>query len=123
MERRIYFILGDLAACLTAGALAGWLVHLILPGGWPLIALALAGMIIGMTIGIFTSFLFTPFFGALEIMLPTSIAGGLAGMGVGMAMAMTSPGAFDAALIGASMGFLSLAYVYLLQIKLHGEVG
>lgn len=122
MERRIYFIFGDLAACLTAGVLSGWLAHLVLPGDWHFIALTLAGMTIGMTIGVFIAFLFTPFFGALEIMLPTSLAGGLAGMAVGMAKAMTSPGASDAALIGASMGLASLAYVYLLQIRLHGEV-
>ena len=44
MERRPYFIFGDLLACAVTGAAAGWIAHAVIPGGWhPLI-----GMMLGM---------------------------------------------------------------------------
>ena len=32
MERRVYFILGDLLSCVAAGAAGGWLTELAHPG-------------------------------------------------------------------------------------------
>jgi len=88
MERRIYFIVGDVLVCLVAGAGAGWLVQYVVPGHWyPLIGMVI-GMALGMFVGMLAGFLFGPFFGAFEVMLPASLSGMLAGMIVGMAYTM-----------------------------------
>jgi len=71
MERRGFFIFGDVLACTTAGAAAGWLSWLAVPADWitPFwigIGLIL-GMALGMIAGMTCGLLFMPFFGALEI--------------------------------------------------------
>ena len=84
MERRAYFVLGDLLACAVAGAAAGWLVQLAVPGDWfAAIGMAL-GMVLGMLAGMGCGALFSPLFGALEVMLPAALSGMAAGMAVGM---------------------------------------
>jgi len=122
MERRVYFIVGDVLACLVAGAGAGWLVQYVVPGHWyPLIGMVI-GMALGMFVGMLSGFLFGPFFGAFEIMLPAALSGMLAGMIVGMAYTMGENSPLDAAVSGAQMGLVCLAFTYFLQFKMHGEV-
>ena len=75
MERRAYFILGDLLACAATGAAAGWAAHAVVPGGWYALAGMALGMFIGFLVGLFGGVLFTPFFGSLEIAMPTGLAG------------------------------------------------
>ena len=121
MERRIYFIVGDVLACLVAGAGAGWLVQYVVPGHWyPLIGMVI-GMALGMFVGMFAGFLLGPFFGAFEVMLPASLSGMLAGMIVGMAYTMGENSPLDAAVSGAQMGLVCLAFTYFLQFKMRGE--
>ena len=115
MERRVYFILGDLLSCVAAGAAGGWLTELAHPGA----CFVLIGMAIGMVLGMVAGLLLSPFFGSLEVMLPASLSGMVGGMVVGM---MHDISLMDAAGIGAAMGILCLAFSYRLQARLQGEV-
>ncbi|NQU58494.1 MAG: hypothetical protein HQ513_14770 [Rhodospirillales bacterium] len=122
MEHRVYFIFGDVLACVVAGAAAGWLVQYVVPGDWfPLVGM-MVGMVIGMAVGMLSGFFFSPFFGAFEVMLPASLSGMLAGMVVGMTYSMGENSPADAAISGAGLGLVCLAFTYFLQAKLHGEV-
>lgn len=119
MERRVYFILGDLLSCVAAGAAGGWLTELAHPGAcFVLIGMAI-GMVLGMVAGMVAGLLLSPFFGSLEVMLPASLSGMVGGMVVGM---MHDISLMDAAGIGAAMGILCLAFSYRLQARLQGEV-
>jgi hypothetical protein len=122
MERRPYFVFGDIAACAVTGAAAGWLSHVAVPHGWfPLFAMV-AGMVPGILVGVVGGALFSPLFGALEVALPT----GLAGMAAGGLVAMLPDlvgGPATALWAGALVGLICLSLVYLLQSRLHGEAG
>jgi len=124
MVWRVYFIIGDLLACTLTGAVAAWLAQAVVPADWFMALGMLIGMMLGMLAGVIGGFLFTPLFGAMEVMLPTSLSGMVAGMGAGMAQTMSIDGIIwsEALLGGALAGLVCLAYTYLLQAKLHGEV-
>jgi len=89
VERRLYFVVGDLVACVGSGALAGWGGDALVTPSWnPLLAM-LAGMTLGMLLTLMVDFAcFLPLFGSLEVMLPSMLSGMLAGMATGMAVAM-----------------------------------
>ncbi len=118
MERRIYFIAGDVLACVLCGAAAGWLAAAAIPADWAMLAGMVTGMLIGMAVGTVGGILFSPFFGAMEVMLPAS----LSGMVAGLAGAMTVPGIGSLG-IGALAGLACLAVTYVLQSRLCGEAG
>ena len=121
---RLYFVTGDLLACTLTGAAAAWLAHAMVSADWFVALGILAGTALGMLAGVIGGFLFTPLFGAIEVMLPTSLSAMVAGMGAGMAQTMSIDGIIwsEALLGGALAGLVCLAYTYLLQAKLHGEV-
>ena len=126
MERRPYFLIGDILACGVTGAAAALLAQLAVPGGWPappgMIVGMLLGMPLGMCAGILGGALFSPLFGAMEISLPTGLAGMMAGGLVGMCHGMAGIGAGTALLAGAVIGLLCLIYTYALQARLRGPV-
>lgn len=122
MERRVYFIAGDLLACAATGAAAAWLAWAVVPGDWfAPFAIAL-GMVSGLIAGTLGGILFTPFFGSMEIAMPTGLTGMAAGMAGGMLPALAADDAGTALWVGAAAGLLCLAYTYVLQARLHGEV-
>jgi len=123
---RVYFITGDILACTLTGAVAAWLAQAVVPADWFMAFGMLIGMLLGMLAGVIGGFLFTPIFGAMEVMLPASLSAMVAGMGAGMAQTM--PRSMDgiswseAVLGGALAGLTCLAYTYVLQARLRGEV-
>lgn len=122
MERRVYFLFGDLLACTVTGAAAAWLAQLAVPAGWIFPAGMALGMAIGMFAGALGGILFTPLFGSMEIAMPATLAGMAAGM-VGGMLPTVAPGDAGTALwVGAAAGLVCLAYTYVLQARLHGEV-
>lgn len=121
MERRIYFVFGDLLACILAGGATGWLVQHLIPGDWFGLIAMLIGMGLGMAIGMLSGLLLAPFFGDLEVMLPASCSGMLAGMIIAMGLTMTPVMAANAIGVGALAGLFCFAYTYILQARLSGE--
>jgi len=106
MEKRLYFVLGDLLVNATAGVAAALCADALLPSSWhPLAAMPL-GMLVGAVSASLVAFLFMPFFGAFEVMLPAMLTGMVAGMAAPM---LESP-----ALSGASVGLAVVAWVYFL---------
>lgn len=122
MERRLYFIVGDLLACTLTGAAAGWFAVTVIPADWVMLAGMLAGMVMGMATGLVGGILFSPFFGAMEVMLPASLSGMVAGLAVGMAHTFIGVNAVAALGAGALAGFGCLAFTYFLQARLQGPV-
>ncbi len=121
MERRVYFILGDLLTCVVAGAAAGWLTQLAVPGDWFVLIGIAIGVVLGMFAGMLGGLLFSPLFGSIELMLPASLSGMLGGLVVGMVQSVAGIGPGDAAWSGASVGILCLAFTYRMQARLPGE--
>jgi hypothetical protein len=126
LERRVYFLFGDLLACTVTGAAAAWLAWIAVPAGWIFPAGMVIGMgtgvVIGMFVGLVGGILFTPIFGSMEISMPATLAGMVAGMAGGMLPALAAGGAGTALWVGAAAGLVCLAYTYVLQARLRGEV-
>ena len=117
MERRIYFVMGDLLCNAAGGALAGVVVALA-AGSWP----PLPGMAAGMLLGGAAAMLIAPLggllFGMLELMLPMMVSGMAAGMLAAMWASAGTLQAGAAAARGALVGLLVLAATYLLNAYL-----
>ncbi len=121
LERRIYFVVGDLLACIFAGAAGGWLAHGAVPGDLSSLFGMFIGMFLGMIGGMITGLVLSPFFGAMEIMLPAAQAGMVGGMIVAMQHTMGGIDPEDAVRSGAAAGVACLAFTYFLQTRLYGE--
>jgi len=121
LERRPYFIFGDLLACTVTGAAAGWLIYAIIPVGWHLLIGMALGMVLGMLVGTVGGLLFAPLFGDLEVTLPVGLAGMMAGSATSMLRGSLEFGSGTALWVGALAGLACLAYCYFLQSRLHGE--
>lgn len=85
MEKRPYFVIGDLVAnCIVATAavaVTAWLVG----GAWGMIPGMVVGMIIGMIIALPLSLaLLFPLLGVMEVVAPCMLSGMLGGMWGGM---------------------------------------
>ena len=104
MAWRIYFLGGDLLACLAAGAAGAWLTVTVIPGDWLVPAAMGAGMVVGMMAGLAAAVLFTPLFGAFEIMLPSTLSGMAAGMVFAMSGSVGGVGGTDALWGGGRLG-------------------
>ena len=85
MDRRLYFVLGDLFAnVLVATAAAGFCAWLI-GGSWGMLPGMLAGMLIGMVVALLISLpLLAPLLGVMEVLTPCMLSGMFGGMWGGM---------------------------------------
>ncbi len=118
MDQRLYFVLGDLALNILAGALIGWLIWLITPAAWNMWPAMLLGMFLGM---LFAAILFIPagiFFGAMEVMMPLMLTGMVSGMVIAMRAGMLSGG--GALFEGAVCGLACIVAVWVLNNSLRG---
>lgn len=123
MEKRLYFIFGDVLSNAAIGGLAGLGAAGLVSAGWNMLIGMGIGMIVGMGVSFLALLIFCPFFGAMEVMLPTMLAGMLAGMVLGMAAAMQTLSLSQAAGIGALIGIGAMLLVFMFNAKLQGEVG
>jgi len=122
MAWRLYFLVGDLLACITVGAASGWLTLILTPSDWFVLANMGVGMIVGMMLAMVGAILFTPLFGSLEVMLPTALSGMVAGAALGMIGATAEIAWMQAVWGGGLVGLLCLLATYVLQLNLRGEV-
>ena len=120
MDNRLYFTLGDIAACMVTGAVVASLIGLIVSPAWNMFVAMFVSMALGMVFGLPLSLPFSYFFGAIEIMVPTMMTGMFSGMVVGMSAAM-GPVSFSAtSMIGAVVGLVTINGVWLATQKLRG---
>lgn len=119
MERRIYFICGDLVTNAVLAAIATFAAYL-LPSTWPMLVEMIVGMVTGMLVAMVVMPLFMFFFGAMEVMLPVMLGSMLSSMLPGMLPHMR--GELGLLLLwGAGIGVATWAFTYLLDFFAHGE--
>ena len=119
MERRPYFIIGDLLTNAVAGAVVALICTAVFGPAWPLAVAMVAGMFVGSVVGMILAALASVAFGAFEVMLPVMTTGMLVGM-LAAPRAVPSP---DAAAGGALVGVGVLAVTYLLNARIHRQGG
>jgi len=120
MDKRLYFVLGDLFVNVLGGSLIGWVIWLLTPGAWNMWLVMLIAMVLGM---LFAVVLFIPasmFLGAMEVMVPLMLTGMVAGMAVGMHAGMTVIGAGQAVFEGALAGLAVIVVVWIINHCLRG---
>ncbi|MFQ5634735.1 MAG: hypothetical protein ACE5G3_05335 [Gammaproteobacteria bacterium] len=117
MEKRPYFVIGDLVAnalvATAAVAMTAWLIG----GAWGMIPGMLAGMLIGMAVALPLSLgLLFPILGVMEVLTPCMLAGMFGGMWGGM-----WPLAGESVLRwGAGTGAVVVALIYALNAVMAG---
>jgi len=115
MEKRFYFVLGDVVSNGSIGALAGALLSLIFGPDWNMFIAMITGMVLGMIISLPFAFLFGALFGAMEIMLPVMTTGMAAGMVVSMGATMKPMSLADGAYHGLASGVSVFVITYVLN--------
>lgn len=121
MENRPYFIFGDLVANLSVGILSALLCAALFDIDNNMFFAMIVGMLVGMTLAMILGVgLFFRYFGAMEVMIPTSLTGMIAGMIVSMWAAMGPMSTSGAIFLGAFSAVLSLIITYRLQAEISG---
>jgi len=121
MEKRPYFVLGDMLANLSVGILTALLCGWLFSVGNNMFLAMVIGMPIGMVLAmVLGALVFFRYFGAMEVMIPTSFTGMIAGMVVSMWATMATLPLSSAVLLGALSAALSLTITYRLQEKISG---
>jgi len=121
LERRIYFIAGDVLSNAVMGMAAAWLVTLLVDTSWPMPAGMAVGMASGMGLGLLLMPVFVGLFGAMEVMLPVMLTAMFSGMVFGMAGAMQTAAPQMLLLGGGSIGILVLLLTYAVDAALRGR--
>lgn len=122
MDKRLFFIFGDLFSNIAVGASAAALISVLVTPEWSMFTAMFVSMALGMWIAMLLGFsILLRYFGAMEIMLPTMISGMVAGMVAGMLAAMKTLGVVDALLIGVAIGTGSCILCWLGNSLLSGR--
>ena len=118
MERRPYFLVGDLSSNASVGALGGLAVNSLVGETWPVVFGMVIWMCLGDLVALPVAGVLSVLFGAMEVMLPVMLTGMLTGMLVGMAATMSVLSDTVAAGLGAIVGLLVLSVTYALNAYL-----
>lgn len=122
IERRAYFLAGDLIANATTGALVGLATTVVVGPAWNMWLGMVVAMAMGMLLALALGFvLFFVLFGAMEVMIPTMLTGMTVGMVVGMAVPMGGIGIATGAEIGALIGLGTLLITYAANLVLRRQ--
>ncbi len=122
MESRPYFFLGDLFSNAALGGLAGMSCAGLVGESWNMLLAMLAGALPGMVLALPFQFVCGIFFGGFEVMLPLMLTGMMAGMVIATVAATRELPWDRGALWGAGLGVAVLAFTYLANAVLQGEV-
>ena len=125
MERRLYFLLGDLVSNAGVGALVGLAVAVLVGETWFPVLGMVVGMLAGAMVALPAAVVLSVPFGAMELMLPVMLTGMTSGMLLGMLAAIGATSTGSAASLGAVMGLVVLAATYVLNasIRARAETG
>ena len=121
MERRVYFLAGDVLSNVIVGMASAWLATVIVDPSWHMYAAMLAGMAAGMGLALVLLPLFVGLFGAMEVMLPVMLTAMLAGMAFGMEGVMHWLSAPGDLLGGGVIGLLVLLLTYGVDAGMRGR--
>lgn len=118
MEKRLYFIAGDLISNIVVGIISVGVTTLLIGGNMPMLPGMLAGMVVGMVLAMGLSMgVLAPRLGIMEIMMPCMMTGMFGGMFGGM-------NAFSIVQTlqwGTATGVVVMSLVYLLNAALSGQ--
>lgn len=122
METRLYFLLGDLLACVLVAVVAACACAAIFSDAWPMVLLMPVSMVVGMFIGLLVAVLagLIYFFGAMEIMVPTMFTGMVAGMWGAMVGAGPEFSYASLAMQGATLGLVVNVAIRIYSMSLSG---
>ena len=112
MERRLYFLFGDLVSNAGVGALVGLAVASLVGDTWPPVLGMVAGMLAGGVVALPAAVVLSVPFGAMELMLPVMLTGMTSGMLLGMLVAVGPMSRGTAAALGAGVGLAALVVTY-----------
>jgi hypothetical protein len=120
MERRLFFVFGDLLTNVTCGSLAAlccaWLLSAL-----PMIPAMLLGMLVGMLLSMVLLFgILMRHFGAMEPMVQGMTSGMLAGMFATMFISPDVPLTVSALELGAATGCMVFVVTWLLNAVISG---
>lgn len=122
MEKRPYFVVGDLLSNAIVGSATALATSALVGADWNMVVGMVVGMALGMAIAtVLWLALFSWMFGAVEVMLPSMLTGMAAGMGIGMAAPMTRLSVECAAGAGALSGVAVVLLVYGLNARMRGR--
>lgn len=121
MERRVYFLAGDVLANGGVGMASAWLATAVVDPSWHMLVAMLAGMVAGMVLSMILMPLFVGLFGAMEVMLPVMLSAMVAGMVFGMTAAMYVLTGPVVVLGGWLAGLLVLLLTYTADAAMHGR--
>ena len=121
MERRLYFLFGDIVSNTGVGALVGLVVVLSVREGWPPLLAMVSGMLLGDVVALPAIVLLSILFGAMEVMVPVMLTGMVTGMLVAMLMAMRGLSAGAAVAIGMLVGLLTLGATYIVNARVQRQ--
>jgi hypothetical protein len=117
MEKRLYFVIGDLLANTTIATIAVALTAWLIGGSWGMVPGMLAGMLIGMLITLPLALgLLSPFLGVMEVLSPCMISGMFGGMWGGM-WPLAGSAVFS---WGIGTGIVVIAIIYILNARMTG---
>ena len=123
MERRLYFVMGDIVSNITVGLVSAVVCTLLFSSASNMFLAMFVGMFVGMLIGmVLGAAVFFRYFGAMEVMVPTCLTGMMAGMFSSMWVAMAPLSISAALVLGVVTGLGCLGVCYALQAKLAGVV-
>jgi hypothetical protein len=115
MERRPYFLLGDLISNAGVGGLVAVVVALVVGESWPAWLAMVGGMLVGNLVALPAAVGLSVVFGAMELMLPVMVSGMLSGMVVGMRAASGPLSNSTVLTWGAALGLAALLATYALN--------
>ncbi|MFK8019681.1 MAG: hypothetical protein AB8B86_07930 [Pseudomonadales bacterium] len=121
MDKRLYFVLGDLITNVVAGMFVAGLCYLIFDTGWNMIIAMFVAMALGMLFSMIVWFPASILYGAMEVMLPVMLTGMYSGMIVGMWASMHPLSLTTALLCGAITGFITVTIVWIVNNQLRGR--
>jgi hypothetical protein len=122
MDKRSYFLIGDVFSNTLVALLAALAVHGLISPGWPMLPAMVVGMVLAMVLGSLCCLLcLMRFFGAMEIMLPAMLSSMLTGMVVAMSRVMTTMDRIDHLLLAMVIALLTTVTVWIVSQRLSGE--
>ena len=114
MERRLYFVVGDILANVGAGALAAWTSTAVIGERLPQLLAMPIGMLLGGAVAMALAMGLMIVLGGCEVMLPLMTTGMLAGMVAPMGAAAAGGAARAGALVGVVVwGAIALLDIYM----------
>lgn len=121
MERRLYFIVGDLAANGLVGAVTGLSAAGLVGESHFMPVAMVVGMLLGIGIATVVIPVFGPLFGLMEVQVPAMLTGMLVGMSIGMTASVRAVDATAAGMAGALIGIGTWLAIVLFDARLRAR--